>query len=165
MAICGICKQDESIEHVREHFKSFYAAKQTALATPEVTGFAKSYVESKDFKPMATAPVTHEVPDSNYALKDDAGYHFYRVRHGKAGTKWEKFAFVDHLIGHPGDFLPRPVKGGSRQAVLNLLAQDPKGAAKLFADEAHACAVCGSALSDQESLERGLGPVCAKRFG
>lgn len=163
MAICGICKQDSSIEHVREHFKSFYEAKQVAIAEPEVIGFAKMYVESKDFSPMATAPA--EVPASRYAIRDDSGLVFYQVRYGRKGTKWEHFAFVDRLIGQPGDYLARPVKGGSRKAVLNLLSQDPKGAAKLFGDESGHCAVCNASLSDEESLERGMGPICARRFG
>lgn len=102
------------------------------------------------------------VPDSYYALDTPAGLHFYKVKTGKG--KWAGFQFVTRLIGHPGDFLETPVKGANRMATLKLIAIDPKEAAIRFSREYTVCAVCGSPLTDPESMERGLGPVCAERF-
>lgn len=159
MATCGNCKKtDQSIEHVRE----CYSATGTTVLTAEATGFAKTYLEKRDFAPMAVA--AQEVPDSRYALQTEDGPVFYQVRTGKKGTRWEGFQFVDRLIGHPGTFLKTPVKGANRKAVLSLLAQDPKEAAVRFSREYTICAVCGSELSDLVSIEMGLGPKCAERF-
>lgn len=161
MVTCGNCHQPEqTVEHVRDCYKQRYI---TLAATPvEPSGFAKSYAQSKDFSPMALAPV---VPDSNYALETPNGLCFYRVRTGKKKDKWEGFQFVDRLTGAPGAWRSTPVMRGDRHAVLNTLAQDPKAAAVRYSREFTECAVCGSPLSDPVSREQGLGPICAKRFG
>ena len=159
MATCGNCKQtDQTVEHV----KSCYAERfSTTTADVEVKGFAKHYVESKDFRPMALA----EVPDSNYAVVGDDGVpKFYEVKHGKKGGKWENFQFVSLLVGAPGDWNKYPVKGADRKGVLALLAEDPKKFALAYSREHVRCAACNSPLSDPESLERGFGPYCAERF-
>lgn len=164
MAKCGNCGQEgQTVEHVKE----CYAGKHAALATAEVPvkGFAKAYVEAQsDYKPMALAP---HVPASDYAIKDELGLAFYRVKYGKKGTKWEHFAFVSRLIGNPGtELISSPIKNPSnRKAILNLLSQDALSAAKLFSATFQKCCVCGAALSDEASLERGMGPICAQRFG
>lgn len=158
MATCGSCKaQGQTVEHI----KSCYANKRSAIATVEVTGFAKEYIEQKDFRPMA---LNLDLPASKYALHNDDGLKFYEVRVGKAGTRWDGFRFVDHLVGHPGDWARYPVKGVARKEVLADIAQHPRESAVLFSAEFTICAVCGSPLSDPESLARGLGPVCAERF-
>lgn len=162
MPTCGNCKAEgQTIEHIKACFTQKNAG-TTITAVPAVSGFAKSYKDKRDFQPMATAKA--DVPDSKYALADDNGPIFYEVRHGKAGSKWADFQFVDRLIGHPGDWLKVPVKGANRMATLNLIGQDPMEAAKRFSREFVVCAVCSSPLSDPISLETGFGPVCIKRF-
>jgi len=164
MAKCGNCGQEgQTVEHVKECYANKHAA--LATATVEVKGFAKAYVDAQEsYKPMA---LTAHVPASDYAIKDELGLAFYRVKYGKKGTKWESYAFVSRLIGNPStELISSPIKNPSnRKAVLNLLAQNPLEAAKLFSSTFHKCCVCGAALSDEDSLERGMGPVCAKRFG
>lgn len=160
MPTCGNCKeQGQTIDHI----KACFSAKNGTVATvevPVVSGFTKTYTESRDFTPMAVTP--SNVPNSQYALQKDSGVSFYEVRTGKG--KWSDFQFVSHLIGHPGDWLKVPVKGASKNEILHLIGQDPKGAAKLFSSEFTVCAVCNSPLSDPVSLETGFGPVCIKRF-
>jgi len=160
MAKCGSCQQEGMTV---EHIKQCYAAKYSTLTqeAPKVSPIAQRYVESKDFRPMA---LSLDVPASQYCLERDGELKFYRVRIGKAGTRWDGFRFVDLLIGHPGDWQKRPLKGIERKAVLEAIAANPQEAAVRFSKEFTICAVCGSPLSDQESLERGLGPICAGRF-
>lgn len=159
MATCGSCKaQDQTVDHVRE----CYAAKRGTLTAEAVvlTGFTKSYVEAKDFKPMVLA---EDVPNSKYAIERDSGLAFYEVRTGKKG-RWEGFQFVDLLIGAPGDWNRIPVRGQNKTVILNEIAKDAKAAAIRFSKEFTICAVCASPLSDPVSRELGLGPICAKRF-
>lgn len=153
---CGHCKsEDVDIQHVKS------CATGTVLTKPaEVQGFAKQYLDSRDFQPMATAKEV--LPDSRYALRTDNGLVFYEVRTGKG--KWAGFQFLDRLIGHPGDWLKTPVKGANKAAVMSLLRQDPLDSALLYSTEFTRCAACDSPLSDPESVERGMGPVCIARF-
>lgn len=158
MATCGSCKKEgQTVEHIKE----CYAAKRGAVVTVEVTGLAKQYVEQKDFRPMA---LSLDIPAAYYALETPEGIKFFQVRIGKPGTKWDGFRFVDRLVGHPGDFQKYPVKGAPRKDFLALVAQDPKAHSLLFAKHFTVCGVCGSPLTDPESMALGLGPVCAGRF-
>ena len=160
MPTCGSCKQPGmSVEHVRE----CYAQRYSNVATAELTGLAKTYVESRDFRPMAIREEAPEVPDSKYALYDGNGQIiFFEVRTGRG--RWAHMQFVDQLIGHPGDWKKIPVKGAKKRSVLLDLYADPKGAATRFGQHFTVCGVCGSPLSDPESMAAGIGPICAKRF-
>lgn len=159
MPKCGNCKQDGmTVEHVKECFAGRYA---TLTDEPKVTGFAQGYVESQDFVPLA---FMNSLPASKYAVETPEGLKFYEVQVGKPGTKWDGFRFVSHLVGHPGDWAKYPVKGAARKELLAELSVDAKAAAVLFSKNFTVCAVCGSPLSDPESLALGLGPVCATRF-
>jgi hypothetical protein len=42
---------------------------------------------------------------------------------------------------------------------------DPLKAAVSFGLRTNSCSVCGKHLDDPVSVERGIGPVCAERFG
>jgi hypothetical protein len=44
------------------------------------------------------------------------------------------------------------------------LALDPSGVAKAMAQRLSACMYCGQRLSDQESKDKGYGPVCARHW-
>lgn len=154
MAKCGSCKADgQTVAHV----KACYAAK----AAPVVT------VTAEEFKPMALAkPVaTPAVPESKYALTNEAGdVVFYEVKVGKKGT-WKGFVFVEHLVGHPGDWMRYPVKGAARANVLAQIGHDPAAAAKMFSIKFTCCARCYSPLSDKISIAAGLGETCRSYFG
>lgn len=161
MPTCGNCHQTgQTIEHIRSCYASKASVSTIAKPDAPLSVFAQQYLERRDYAPMALG--TSDVPDSSYALDTPDGIYFYRVRTGKG--RWAGFQFVDRLIGHPGDFLRVPVKGANRMATLKLIALDPKGAAIEFSRRFTVCAVCGSPLTDPESMERGLGPVCAERF-
>ncbi len=55
-------------------------------------------------------------------------------------------------------------KGLLTEAVEVLLG-DPKAAAKAYGMESGRCCVCGRLLTVPESIEAGIGPVCAVKFG
>lgn len=44
------------------------------------------------------------------------------------------------------------------------LIADPMAAIKATGQEVGSCAICGLELTDPESLERGVGPICAERL-
>lgn len=160
MATCGNCKQQgQTVEHIKYCFAEKHGT--TLLATeekPAVEGFAKAYVESRDYRPMVLT-----LPDSKYALVNSEGVIvFYEVKTGKG--KWDGMQFLDRLVGAPGDWQRYPVKGQAKAQTMMLLNMDAKASAILFSKHFTICAVCGSPLSDPESVARGLGPICAERF-
>jgi len=145
--ICGNCKSaDVDVSHVK--------ACCGASASPKAS--------AADFRPMAVAEY---VPDSDYALKSPDGvFAFYRVKRGKAGSRWAGFTFVSRLVGGPGEWATYPVKGPSKTGVLQGIAVNPKASALAFSREHGICACCGSPLSDPQSIATGFGPVCVQRF-
>jgi hypothetical protein len=54
---------------------------------------------------------------------------------------------------------------GELEAKVLEIAKDPKAAAIAYGKQYGVCSVCGRELSDPESVERGIGPICAERFG
>ena len=45
------------------------------------------------------------------------------------------------------------------------VATDPKQAAIAYGQRFGSCAVCGRELSDKDSVDRGIGPICAEKYG
>lgn len=50
------------------------------------------------------------------------------------------------------------------ESIAALIA-DPKHAAEAYGQRTGRCCICSLELTDPESLERGIGPICASRFG
>lgn len=48
--------------------------------------------------------------------------------------------------------------------VLAFIA-DPKAAAKAYGIETGVCCICNATLTNKESIEAGIGPICATKFG
>jgi hypothetical protein len=53
----------------------------------------------------------------------------------------------------------------ARAAEIVAAAADPEAAAVAYGKRFGQCACCGRELSNPESIERGIGPICAERFG
>ena len=45
------------------------------------------------------------------------------------------------------------------------VSSDPHGAAVAYGQKFGSCAVCGRELTDHTSIERGIGPICAGKYG
>jgi hypothetical protein len=46
-----------------------------------------------------------------------------------------------------------------------IAASDPAGAAKAYGLRTGSCSICGRELTNRESIDRGIGPICADRWG
>lgn len=51
------------------------------------------------------------------------------------------------------------------KAVLNEAAKDPLSVAIRYGKESGECSCCGRELTDPTSIERGIGPICATKYG
>ena len=49
--------------------------------------------------------------------------------------------------------------------LLEDVAQDPSKAAKLHGMETGSCACCGRELTNRASIQLGIGPICAEKYG
>lgn len=72
----------------------------------------------------------------------------------------------DEYMGKVLDGVFKPA--GSGEAAIGALlaiAADPEGAAVAYGRRTGRCACCGRELTKHESIDRGIGPVCAERWG
>lgn len=104
-----------------------------------------------------------DVPAGRYAItsEQDGTLHFFRVDRPTEG-RWAGYVFVKRQAGD--DLFP--VKNSEQRAnILRIIAQDPQVAMLRYGQEIGACGHCGRTLTNEESRERGIGPVCAGHMG
>jgi hypothetical protein len=71
--------------------------------------------------------------------------------------------YLGKVLG--GKFLKTRECAPEREAAVVEVCKDPKTAATAYGKQFGVCAVCGRDLSDEESVARGIGPVCAEKYG
>lgn len=101
------------------------------------------------------------VPDGRYAyLHEELGkILFYRVVTRRDGNR-----IVQKVLGAPGDFRYVGISPTEKAHAIKAIAADPGFASQMFGIKVGACGVCGSPLTDPESIARGIGPICAKKY-
>ena len=62
------------------------------------------------------------------------------------------------------EFMPRSAEDWVAGA-LQRIAEDPREAAVKYGRQIGRCGCCGATLTNKDSIARGIGPVCAGRFG
>jgi hypothetical protein len=109
-------------------------------------------------------PVFPEVAPGHYAIEVDDVIKFYKVDHGKEGTRWAGYVFLS--VQASDDFHPIKNQGAKRE-ILHAIAADPQEAMTRYGREIGKCgaAGCGRTLTDPESRARGIGPICAGKLG
>jgi hypothetical protein len=132
----------------------------------EVEGLTKAgaseAIEDLLARPNAAPPkdaVT--VPAGRYAIDTEEGHTaFYRVDRPEEG-KWAGFTFVKLQVG--GDY--QRLNQATGKAILKKIEEaGPKEAAIRYGHELGQCAVCGRELTNEDSREAGIGPICAQNF-
>lgn len=94
-----------------------------------------------------------------------------KVTPGSQGSKWEGMLFIKNEDGKKlgyvqnGKFVRKfdctAVEG---EAVVECL-NDPEKAAVAYGKAYSRCGICGRGLLNDVSIARGMGPICAERFG
>lgn len=112
-------------------------------------------------KPQAMA-IPESIPDGRYAyLNDELGkIVFYRVVTARDGVTRK----VQKVLGSPGDFRYVVTTKTEADKFIQAIVGDPGFASQLFGTAVGACGVCGSPLTDPESIRLGIGPICAKKY-
>ena len=158
-------------------------SKKGTLSDGQVAAVHKSIAKKAEFKKAqvvreATAAVVNV--DKLAAAFENAA----------TSLKWPKIRFIGFVISRASDtsrnpgalyvkaedatFLGKIVAGrfitsrecdaATEAKVLAVLA-DPEASAVLFGKEVGACSCCGRELTNQVSIDRGIGPICAVKFG
>jgi hypothetical protein len=89
---------------------------------------------------------------------------------GSVGSQWEGMIFVkagDKKLGaiKDGTFKRRFECNDTEPAAVLDACQDPHQAANAYAKAWSCCGVCGRTLTNDESIERGIGPICSAKYG
>ena len=93
--------------------------------------------------------------------------------------KWPKIRFIGFVISRSSDTSRNPgalyVKADNDTYLGKIVAgrfitsrectAEPEASAVLFGKEVGACSCCGRELTNQVSIDRGIGPICAVKFG
>jgi len=91
------------------------------------------------------------------------GFTFSPATKNEAIYVKEGEQYLGKVLG--GKFLKVRECNDEQESRIIAAANDPKKAAVAYGHKFGNCAVCGRELSDKESVERGIGPICASRFG
>lgn len=110
-----------------------------------------------------------KVPEGHYALqihdpefdKEIGVWRFFKVDHGKEGTRWEGYLFLEQQAG--GDYYK--VTGARRKMILDMILKDPREAAVNYGHQLGRCSSCNRELTNPESIAAGIGPICAGKAG
>ncbi len=98
-----------------------------------------------------------------YAVVDplDQVLRFFYIKAPKQG-RWVGYRFLSEVSGE-NMFSVRA--RGDRDRIFTEIAKDKLGALKRFGQEIGQCGHCRKQLTDAESREFGIGPVCRKALG
>lgn len=89
---------------------------------------------------------------------------------GSEGSQWSGMIFVkagEKKLGaiKAGVFTRRFECSDAEAAAVTEACSDPHQAAVAFGKAWGVCTVCGRTLTDDQSIARGIGPICAENFG
>lgn len=94
-----------------------------------------------------------------------------QIRPGSPGSQWKGMLFLKteagKKIGHvkDGRFMRRyECSDVEAEAAVECMAR-PKDALHAYAKAWSRCGICNRTLLNDESIERGIGPICAEKFG
>ena len=103
--------------------------------------------------------------EGRYAIPTQEGatneLAFYKVDRPTEG-RWAGYVFVKRLVG------PEEQRLSQKQSAAILAKIGEFGAekaSKLYGKEIGHCGVCGRRLTNDESREAGIGPICAQGLG
>lgn len=103
------------------------------------------------------------VPSGHYAVAEMYGraWRFFKVDKPETG-QWRGYTFLKEQAG--SDYYR--VKPFPREVdVMEAIAKDPRAAAIDYGRQLGRCSVCNRELTNPESIDAGIGPICAGKRG
>lgn len=102
-----------------------------------------------------------EVPAGHYAVEQDGGIVFLQVDRPTEG-RWAGKVFVK--LQHGDEYTNMGRDAGSTM-LMRIISQGVKECSTRYGRELGRCGVCHRTLTNEESREAGIGPICAGKFG
>lgn len=164
---------DRRAKAAREALASVEAGDKIQALTDEERSLKALITQPADRKVDVSASLA-KIPAGAYALDsapDTAGKThtvFWLIDRPVSG-KWAGWTFVKvqqgPSAGRFSTIRPDNLATPAAAAVLGRIAANPLDAARRYGIELGMCAVCGQALTNEESRQFGIGPICRTRFG
>lgn len=101
------------------------------------------------------------IPEGRYAIVHGAGHRFFRVDKPESG-RWQGYTFLDEQ--HGPEWYPMKAPDTQIAVLQQIVDMTPIESARLYGRQLGQCAVCGRALTNNESRAVGIGPYCAERM-
>ena len=146
------------------------AAKAAAVANAPAVDVAKLETAFATARKNAERPGQKGVMVKAIKLQSDNG-QTVKFTPGSIGSTWEGMIFAKSAdgkkLGHVkgGRFIAKFDCTEVEKAAVIDCATDPEKAAVAFGKAFSSCGMCGRGLLNDESIARGIGPICAERFG
>ena len=110
------------------------------------------------------------LPSGSYAVDHGDETAFYKIDViNDEKSKWNGWVFVNILASDTkikcGSQRPGQTYQGTQENLLREILKDPMKAMSLFGHKIGRCGICGRTLTDAESIEMGIGPICAQKSG
>lgn len=148
--VAGKPKLKETAENLSKRLASAWIERLKELPREKV-----QQSSGRSFKTIET-----NVPAGHYAVTgQDGTTDFYCVNRPTEG-KWAGYIFVKLQLSDEYQNVPFR----NSQAILDKIEKDgPEAASKRYGKELGRCGVCKRTLTNNDSIERGIGPVCAAK--
>ena len=109
-----------------------------------------------------------KLPTGHYALMINDSPVFYHVDNIEEG-KWKGWIFANLQVSDDkrrlGMQRPGQKYQGQHEENLRKILENPLAASQLYGKTIGRCGVCGRTLTDPDSIELGIGPICAEKLG
>ena len=166
---------DRQIAAAESAIAKYEAAKATRQAERAARPAAVAVDVSKLETAFATARANAARPGMEgifvRPVKLQSGDTVVAFQPGSQGSQWQDMIFAKDANGKKlgyvkdGQFKRRFECTDAEAAAVLDCAQDPEKAAVAFGKAWSSCGICGRRLHNDESIERGIGPICAENFG
>lgn len=142
-------------------------AREQVMARTLTSAFASEVIELLQAQPRkASAPSRPQVEEGMYLLGDDI-YKVQRAVHGSGHLYAKRLEMTDSGVLDGERLYPAKFTFNYAAGAMRLLRPEHKMTleqAKEFGALYGTCCVCGRTLTNETSIEAGIGPVCAGRL-
>jgi hypothetical protein len=137
-------------------------AEDAARAAERMTAIVRAEPNGNDIDLSSVPEGFYAVPDGETRLK-------VKIERPTPPSKWSGFIFVSDGAEYGqqkkyGRQAPGKLYTGDIKDALRAIIADPRAASVAYGKLVGRCGVCNRRLEDAESIERGIGPICAGKL-
>lgn len=141
----------------------------TKVTKARASGLIETLLALPNKAEVKSTTALPDVPAGRYAVLDNGGeWSFYKVDRPTEG-RWAGRTFVKRLIamgGYDNDFNEQRLDFKVTRTILEkIVSAGIQESMEAFGQKIGRCGHCGRNLTDEVSIERGIGPVCAGKMG